>query len=194
MKKFIKKNFVLVLGISLPVVLILAFVIAKGLTQLVDPPQYQPVFAIQRNYLGTELFQFEIRDDGKLTVIFEAPPNEKFIAYNYFARVYIFNPKTNKLKYVDVRPPEDFEFNKKIAFDLPENYKYLTFLSDPKTPDGYVFEQNTRSGGGIFTDIFGYRSRNKSRYLLTKKGRSFPVAQENMNYGRFTFIGWVDKG
>ena len=43
MKAFVKKNFVLVLGVSLPLLLIAAFGLFKALTQLVDPPGYQPV-------------------------------------------------------------------------------------------------------------------------------------------------------
>ena len=46
-KEFVKANMVLVVGLTLPIVLMAGFLVAAGLPQpLADPPKYSLVFAV----------------------------------------------------------------------------------------------------------------------------------------------------
>lgn len=192
MKEFVKKNFVLILGVSLPVLLILVFAVAQGLTKLVDPPEYTAVFALESQYMATQLFQFEVDEEGKLDVDFKFTGHTPDItAYNYFARVFLFDPKTNKVEHFDFRPPDDYEMGEKIILEVPEKLSGLILSSNPISPDDYVVEQASRSGGNIFTELFGYGNRYRYGYVLKKDGRTIPVPTANTYYGQFTFIGWV---
>lgn len=176
-------------------VLIIVFAIANALTHLVDPPQYSPVFAFQGNYRGIDPFEFKVDGEGRLTVNFEfTGPNINIQTYYFYARVYIFNPKTNQVEEFELSPPEEFESGQTIPIEVPEKLSEITLLDTAKAPDGYIMEKNSRSRGNIFTNIFGYRNYNYSRYVLKKKGRVVPVPQEKLSYSQFTFIGWISGG
>ena len=198
MNVFFKKNFVLILGISLPILLIIAFAIANALTKLVDPPKYNAVFALQNNYGIYQPFNFEVGEEGKLTIYFKAPEQtQNIVISNFFARIFIFDTEKNLTEQFEISPPDDFkddfEPGKELPVEIPEKLSTLILLPTQIAPDGYVVEQNTRPGGNIFTMLFGFGSSNYPRYLLKKKGRVFPVPSEGQFYGQFTFIGWADK-
>lgn len=100
MKEFLKENFVLALGVSLPVILIVVFMFAQSLTKLVDPPQYKAVFALQNHYHGQKPFKFKVDEQtGKLTITYtepETPENQS--RYHYNTRLYIYDPAQDNLQ------------------------------------------------------------------------------------------------
>lgn len=195
MKDFVKRNFVLILGVSLPIVLVIIFGIAKSLTQLVDPPVYSAVFAIYSQAIPSQPYNFEVDENGKLLIRFKATAQYKNvtgqIAYNAYTRLFHFDPATGLVEQFDLQVPGDYEVDEEVIVEVPKGLAELMLLPDKTSPDGYVMKENTRSRNNLFTEIFGYGSRGYSFYVLEKDGRTIPVPQKPLFYGQLTFIGWV---
>lgn len=193
MKEFLKENFVLALGVSLPVILIVVFMFAQSLTKLVDPPQYKAVFALQNHYHGQKPFKFKVDEQtGKLTITYtepETPENQS--RYHYNTRLYIYDPAQDNLQETELEAPEGLEENEStiISVAATEN---LVINPAAESPDGYIFTRHNRRGGNLFTELFGYRNHS-ARYALKKDGRVIPVTPTRYYYGNDHFIGWVIK-
>ncbi len=193
MKPFLKENFVLVLGISLPVILIIVFMLAQSMTKLVDPPQYSAVFVLENNHNNDMFYKFKVKNN-KLVVTYKKPDKEdKYNAnYNYRTSLYIFDPVKDDVEEITLETPENAKDGKWVNVTVP-NVKDLQINPAKESPDGYIFEEHHRRNSNIFSDIFGYYS-GKNRYALTKQGRHVPIKNMSYTYGRDTFIGWVVKG
>lgn len=192
MKDFLKENFVLVLGVSLPVILIVVFMIAQSMTKLVDPPQYKAVFALQNHYHGQKPFKFKVDETGKLTITYtepEIPENQS--RYNYNTRLYIYDPVTDNLQETELDAPDGLKENESTVISIAAT-ENLIINTATKSPDGYIFTRHNRRGGNLFTELFGYRHSNV-RYVLKKDTRVIPITPTRYYYGNDHFIGWVTK-
>jgi hypothetical protein len=192
MKAFLKENFVLVLGVSLPVLLIIVFMIAQQLTIPSTPPKYKAIFAVQNQYYNKKPYRFEVDNNGKLSVSYKQPePNPNQHYYNkHLAQIYIYDPDLEYARTIKLDPPEDLKAGKVKSIKTPElnNYKLNT---NDVSPDGYHFtKHNRRHSGNIFSDIFGYRSYH-SNYALKKDNHLVMIKIDDYFYGQEKFIGWV---
>lgn len=190
MKQFFKENFVLVLGVSLPVLLIIVFMIAQSMTKLVDPPRYKAVFAIQNNYNSHTYYSFKVDKDGKLTVTYKEPKDHPNRAnYAYTSRLYVFDPVKDHTREIELTPPDDLEEGQTQVIDVPD-VSTLRLNPSREAPDGYIFEEYYSRNGNLFTEIFGYNHR-RARYALSKNSRHVPIKDTRYYYGHHDFIGWI---
>jgi hypothetical protein len=193
MKAFLKENFVLALGISLPVLLIITVVIAQQLSLPSAPPQYKAIFAVQNQYYNHKPYKFEVDENGKLSVSYKEPephPNQNNYHYNHKANIYIYDPALNYARAIKFDAPEGLKTGEIKVFETTELDKYRLNTSE-LSPDGYFFtKHNRRSGGNLFTDVFGYRS-TYSRYALKKENHIVSIKIDDYFYGQEKFIGWV---
>ena len=191
MKEFFKQNYALVAGIVLPLALIAVFFMAgKASVITVPDPQYDAVFATNyhpnvsnRPYrIGT--------DDGNLTIRLRPPKDGTRRRHQRRPVIYVFDHKTLYAKKIDI----DFDnvVDGKVADPDLDVLNRKRINPDPVSPDGYTFERNVRSGGGLFAGLFGWRRYNRSRYVLKKGVRSIPVKGTQAIYSAH-FIGWVAK-
>ena len=100
MKQFLKENFALALGISLPLLLMVLFFVAGRTAQVtIDPPQYDAVFATNYNEGWANMpYRFQV-DEGKLVIRFQKP--EKQTSY-YKPQLYVLDHETQYARLIDI--------------------------------------------------------------------------------------------
>lgn len=195
--RFIKENFVLVVGLVLPVLLMIAFMIFASLPQkLSDPPRYDLVFSTSdfnsaRGNLSVSV-NFVVRD-GKLKA--------QYVAYepagsygNHWRNLYLYEARTGKVRQLTFGYPESMESIAGTREDLVEATQDLTLDTTLEAPDGYQLSYEGYSRSGLFNDLFwGGGYSNEPR--LRKGGSSVRLALDDsstrFHYGDVQFLGWV---
>lgn len=185
MKNFFKENFVLTMGIALPLVLIVLFYLAGQVSrQVVEDPQYDALFAVDyHDSASGNPYSISV-DNNKLVVKFR-PVSEEDRHYAK-PRLFLFDHETQQAKLIDV----DFDATAEGIVTDPDLAALNQNKIDPNpvSPDGYTFEYN-HSSGSFFNELFGgpgYRHY----YILGKGPRRIPV-QGSEPYWSAHFIGWV---
>lgn len=188
---FLKRNFVVVLGVALPSALVLFLVIVRGMSiSSVPDPRYDLLFTTGNH--GDSPLEFSV-EGGRLKVRY-LPPAE--------GRTRPATASRPELYYLDVERLAA----RKIPIELPVDEKgelvdrvqvldvpmVAGLELDPSSmaPDGYQFEYS-RSNGGLLTDIWGGRGRYG--YVLHKDGRRIKVPDTSYRYG-VRLVGWVVAG
>lgn len=193
MKSFLKENFVLVLGISLPMLLVIGVMALQGITKATTvAPQYSVVFSHGGSYASNQSFDIEIEDDGQLTISFEVDDslNESHLRSELEMTLYLYDPKDGSVSKFKLEEPDDYEKDREYSIQVPAALAELRFDDSETSPDGYSFERKTRhSSGGFFTEIFGYH-RYRNDMALVKNGYIHDIP-EAPSYYNTQFIGWV---
>jgi len=195
--RFIKENFVLVVGLALPVLLMIAFMIFATLPQkLSDPPQFDLVFSTSDfNTAPGNLpvsVNFVVRD-GKLKAQYVAydPPGS---SGNHWRNLYLYEAGTAKVRQLTFGYPQDMENITGTREDEVEATQGLTLDTTLQAPDGYQLSYEGYSRSGLFNDLFwGGGYSNEPR--LSKGSSSLRLALDDSNthlyYGDVQFLGWV---
>jgi hypothetical protein len=191
LKNFIKENFVLVVGLTLPVLLVVLFFVASVLPKsMAMPPQYEMLFTVsdyqpQQPY-GVDFFIKDSAITARIT--------KSTIAGQNFPRkkVMVFDGKTQNVRELsyDTSKIGDVPNGTEIVFDEFKNFK---IDSSNKAPDGYSFDNNGYGSGGLVTELFaGGYNRNGAR--VTKGAAAFKIPNSNNGsyyYYDIQFLGWV---
>ncbi|NND64597.1 MAG: hypothetical protein HKM24_01415, partial [Gammaproteobacteria bacterium] len=164
-KEFFQENFVIIIGVSLPLLLVLFFVVARGLPDMrVPAPQYDLVFA--KNYYhggSNNRLGFSV-DGGKLKV--------RYFPEKRNPNGYVTNQTVPELFYFDIDKKSVREINIELPVDkdsqLSEAVQYidvpavanLKLEPGDTAPDGYQFTYKSRNRGGLFGELMvGYSYR-----------------------------------
>lgn len=188
MKAFLKENFVIVIGISLPLVLMAVFFLAgQSAKTLVDDPQYDALFVTNYNaHWEGQPWEIEV-ENGRLEISYE--PDEDDQHHYGKPQIYIVDHETQRVELLDI-DFDDIKEGKQVAALDALNKKKL--LEQAESPDGYRFEPYYRGGhGGIMGDLFGF-GRSRYTYALVKEPRTIPVKGPQRMYGA-TFLAWIDE-
>ena len=168
----IKDNFSLVLGISIPILMILfvaAFIYLPG---LFIHPQYNFLYASGGDYYWNEQFYVQ---DGKLLKKDIKRSDDHY-----------YNPPVDaKLFIYDVASDTSTE----VTF---EDAQKNTYAPGYESPDGFEIVQGSRGGGSFLFDI---SSENDScaRYLSGHNvSNKLDIQKSGGSYcGYFHFVGWI---
>ena len=197
-QSFLSKNLTLVVGISLPLLLVLVFWIAMAVPRMtVDDPQYDLVLVSR--YYGEAVRQlngtiaFEI-DDGMLYARFTVDPNYPVARGNIPAvaipvpRLYYFDSAAGNLREIDVDLPDEPANGDILPVD---ELAGRTLIAETSAPDGYRFDNSYRGSRGFLFFFDGYRYGAK----IEKDGRAekIPAIDGNNYYASYEFIGWVER-
>ncbi len=193
LKNLIKENLVLVIGLTLPVLLIALFFLATVLPRsLATPPQYEMVFSYDKyEYNNPPAYntQFIVRDGRLMAVLAEnAKPQQN---YNV-SHLMIYDGKTESVREISYVLPKVEMTNDRTEI-LVEEMKNFKIDTSSKSPDGYEFNYSGYGHGGIATDIFvGGSYRNN--YSIRKGAVAFKVnmpRDQYYYYNNLKFIGWI---
>ena len=138
-KNFFKENFVLIVGLSLPVLLIVGFMVASSLPQVLsDPPKYDLVFSTTDYPPNANNIPISVRlvvKDGVLTAQYArtpvAPGN---FPYNSWKKLYIYEAKTQKVRQLTFGFPTDVDAitnTREETVEATKNMKLDTTLQSP---------------------------------------------------------------
>jgi hypothetical protein len=191
LKNFIKENFVLVVGLALPVLLVVLFFVASVLPKsMVEPPRYEMLFT-QTRYDSQSPYNvdFFVKNGvlkahvWKVTQPGAMVNRKKLMAYD---------GKTQSVREIpyDVSKVGDAPNMAEISLD---EFKNMKVDGSSKSPDGFEFENGGYGSGGLVTDLFagGYHSGTPR---LKKGSAVFKISEgSNTNYYGYDiqFIGWI---
>lgn len=184
--KFLKENWVLFVGFSLPLLLTLLFYISTQIAlSSIDPPRYSVVFYEDQNYArDNDPYRLVVKGHQLYFQYFpltEKNNNRKWTK----PRLFIYNPVTGSKQEIELTSVDDPLIKvDQLVQGLPA--KKLT--TTKKSPDGYIFDKQYRGDGNLMTFIFG-GSRSRGEVLLIKD--SYSVEIPNVGRHATHFVGWL---
>ena len=194
LKDFLKNNFVLVLGVALPVLLLAVLMVVQGLSRAtVAPPQHKILYVGFDSYHGHTAYQFLVKNN-RLRITYSYV-NQRLPKPNTdTARLALYDASADKLTNYEIRPPspqngdiDDYK-DKVVEIDVPAALGGMTFTDDLTAPDGYRFETAGRSSG-FFPGFFGYRGERKHR--IVKNGAAYVLPNLTGRHYYHRFVGWA---
>jgi hypothetical protein len=193
--KIFKENFVLAVGLIVPVAVMIVFLVISTMPSslfMSTPPKFDVLF-YKEGYTGLNLpIQSSLSvENGILYVQYAKSPQGS--GY-YMPRIYLYEAATNKVKQLSLVSPQlsdDSSFGKKIPVDAAKGMKLDTSLT---APDGYEFAYaDNYNHGGLINDLFIGGAYGYRQHVRLKKGNGSiavpPV--DDAAYGQVSFLGWV---
>lgn len=198
MKAFLKENSVLIIGLSLPLILAILFLIAQFLGNIsIAAPQYSVLFTTGNNY-SNHGYRIYVKDNQvhyAFNTNSNSRSNNNSLHYERSKpRVFLYNPANNRSKELSTPTIDDYKKNSDVVLTEVNAKEILTTLS---SPDGYILETNHYRGGNLFSGIIGGRRYYDRTISLQKRTKRVPVEipanQNPYNYHsrNIRFLGWV---
>lgn len=197
-KNFIKDNFVLIVGLALPVLLMFGFMLAANMPQaLSDPPKYDLVFSITEypSYSGTIPIGVKLYvKDGVLKAQYtkNAPQPSGYSGSNVWKKLYLYDAQTKTVKELPFPYPADMDKIDGMREETLEATKGMKLDTTTEAPDGYELTTDSYSHPGLLGDLFGGGSYSSEPVL--KKGASrvkLSDSRTSFSYQNPEFVGWV---
>ena len=193
LKKFLKENLVLTMGIGLPVLLVILFFLTSVLPKsLAEPPQHDLLFSVPRYDYQTASpmnFDFVVRDG---TLCARAGKTDNQNINRYHRRLVRYDAQTESVAEIpyDLVAIADASEGTEIPVAATEG---LAIDPSSKAPDGYTFESASYNGGGLVSELFfgGYRNQG---YRVVKGRAAYRIPStfgDNYYPGNVQFIGWI---
>lgn len=193
LKKILKENLVLAMGIGLPVLLVILFFLTSVLPKsLAEPPQHDLLFSVLRYDYQTASptnFDFVVRD-GVLYARVGKTDSQNINRYH--RRLVRYDAQTESVREIpyDLAGIADAPEGTEILVEATGD---LTIDPSSKAPDGYTFESASYSGGGLVSELFfgGYRNQG---YRIVKGKAAYRIPStfgDNYYAGNVQFIGWA---
>ncbi|CAM2798395.1 Uncharacterised protein [Legionella steigerwaltii] len=190
--KWIKSHLTLIAGLSLPILLILVFVVSNISFFKTDPPRYGLLFSILDSSSGSFPVQVNlIVKDDKLVAQYSKTQN------NYWGikKLYFFDAKTQKVRELPLNFPK-FKDNSSFKEEPVESAKQFKLDTSLESPDGYIlYTDNNNLNTGLLSDLLIGNNYRNNYICLKKDSTCFKLS--NLNLGRYftlsnvQFIGWV---
>lgn len=191
MKSWIKENLVLVIGLTLPLLLIVLFFVATVIPKAMSaPPQYQMLFsATQYDYQRSVEFVLNLDVKNKQLVARPKKIEDKNANYNQ-ERLFVYDGKTETTREITLDKSQLIDGVEQVLVETSG----LEIDTSDVSPDGYVLDGPSYGGGGMMMGLFGGGHHN-SGYRIKKGGVAYkvPYYKGDAFYNQLKFIGWVIK-
>ncbi len=196
-KSFIRDNLVLIVGLTLPVLMMVGFLAASTMSRrLADPPKYDLVFAVS-DYTMRPAAPVGVRlvVDGDLlraqyTTLPEQPGGA---ASREWKKLFVYDATSRTVRELPFEVPLDAGAIQGTRVDTVDSTRTLRLSPARMAPDGYELVYPEGSGGGLFTELF-YARRSRYAPRLKKGGSSVPLTLSEVQAYQgqpAEFVGWV---
>lgn len=171
--EFIKKNITLVVGISIPILMILFVATSIYLPGFFVQPKYNFLYVSSDDYYYYNQYQYSVQNGKLLRNEIKQPENR---TYRWMRDV--------KLYVCDVVKNESRE----ISFEEAQN---LNLDSNNVSPDGFEVTYGNRSEG--FLPFFFFLERDYNTLYLKghNLSKKLNLKLSGSYYHNFRFIGWI---
>ncbi len=194
LKNFVKDNLVLVIGLSLPMLLIVLFFLATVVPKSMGtPPQYEMLFTTMRyEYQDAPNYQLDfLVKDHRLMV--RAKKNDEKYRSNNSKKLMAYDGKTETVREIafDLSKIAESATNGEVVLDETKN---MAIDPSSTSPDGYVLEGPNYAGSGLLLGLFG-GGYHGNGYRIKKGSVGYQVhnPQQDYYYNQVQFIGWIVK-
>jgi hypothetical protein len=197
-KNFFKDNFVLLVGLALPVLLMVGFMMMQAMPQtMADPPKHDLIFSAP-DYQYNKNVPFNVLlvvKDGTLKAQYTriTPPPQ--YPSTQWLKLYRYDHKTQLVTELPFGYPADMESIETMREDTVEATRNLKLSTTLTSPDGYEMSYEGYRHRGLVNEIlwdFGGHSnemrlrKGSASIRLTTGGNQYPFY-----YGNANFLGWV---
>jgi len=198
-KDLFKENLVLIVGLTLPVLLMIGFLIASSLPPLGDPPKYDLIFTTQ-DYQGPANLPVTVQlivKDGVLRAQYVRwlPGPNAFVTNNVWKKLYIYEAGRQTVRELPFGLPAGIDKIEGIKEEVVEATKGMKLDTTLKAPDGYELTHEGYRYRGLVNDLLWNFSHSSNKMRLRKGATSFPLSTGKNDsyfyYGDAVFIGWV---
>jgi len=191
--KFVRENLVLVVGLTVPVLLMAGFLAVSALPdRLSDPPQYDLVFSTN-DYPSTPV-PINVRlivKDGALVAQYTRPPGQQG-SFGVWKKLFLYEASSRRVRQLTFGFPPDMTAIEGTREESVASAMGLVLDTTLQSPDGYELASGDRRGGGLLLELFGGSRGYEAR--LRRGSRSVPIAPGGgaaFDYGSVEFVGWV---
>ncbi len=193
MKNWMKENLVLVVGLTLPLLLIVLFFVATVIPKAFGtPPQYEMLFTSMRyDYQNQLEYSVDYAVKDQHLMLKAKKRDDKNPAYNSKA-LFVYDGKTESVREVTVDLAKTAN-STSGEYVLLEETKTWVVDSGAISPDGYRLEGPHYNSGGLVGGLFGFNEYYTFRLKKGSIGYKVPNFQPNYYYSQPQFIGWVIK-
>ena len=188
--RFVRQNAFLVAAVSLPVVVVVFFLLAAAIPRWTVPPPAYDLVLRGSSYdqpVPRVALEFDVRD-GRVQATVRA------VAANMYpsrATLFLFDHQTLKVTRIAVDVPDMKEGEPARTFVVPALDK-LHVIATTAAPDGYELKMRSGGGTGLVGDLFGM-GRYDRNVSLVNRGRVISVALPPPfeYYSPVYALGWV---
>ena len=195
-KSFLKDNFVLIVGLTLPILLMIGFILVSSLPRaLSEPPKYDLIFAVvdySPPVMNPPLSLALVVKDGVLKAQY-SPVQAGTNYSSAWKKLYRYEAGSQSVQQLTFGIPlhlGDITTTREETVEATASLRLDTRL---RAPDGYELTYGRSSRGGLLTDIFWSSSSSETR--LRKGSSSVRLAtgdgRTNFYASSIEFIGWV---
>lgn len=191
MKQFIRNNWALILGLSLPILMVLGLFLLNYLPKLwVLPPKYNVLYVMYA-YGNDNRASTVLVNNGKLEI--KSGTKEKNIQNLQNPQLFLFDvqKKTSKEIIIPANAYSD-NSNQTLPLILPvlEN---ATLHTAVLAPDGYSIVEPGVSGGGMAPLFFDFSGGDRNNlFVLQKNGNTVFIPKPiDKYYSDKHFLGWI---
>lgn len=190
-KNFVRENVVLIIGLTLPVLLILLFFVSSVLPKsMATPPQYEMLFSVSHydnQNLSPHIVGFVVRN-GMLKARITTNDNKNYSSTT--RKLMAYDGKTDSVQEIalDISNIGEMTDSAEVVLDETRGMKL-----DPsnKAPDGYEFEGPSYRSGGLVVGLFAGGGGGQN-YRVKKGAIGYKIPSVSNNYyNDVQFIGWV---
>jgi hypothetical protein len=179
------RNWLLIAGISLPVVLLgVFFLISVVAQQVVEPPSFD-LYYNKYEYTATELVPVQLTYS---VVLDRLQVNGVANRTAYRNRLYRFDVRNQKSTEVTIEIPKTLTDGNAVIEVIALASARVS--PEREAPDGFVFRNGRDRGPGLIGELFS--SRNHQGFTLESSGATFHYETIGTSASsEIQFVGWV---
>jgi hypothetical protein len=190
--RFLRDNAFLVGAVSLPIAIVLLFLLLAAIPRwTVPPPGYDLLLrtTAYENPLPRVAVDFVVLNDRMHVTVREVSPN----SYPPSSKLWVFDHRTLNVRQLSVDVPQLAvgETSRTVPIGALAGRRVL---AETKAPDGYELQDRSHRGGGLVGDLFGMGRYNRT-VSLVNGGRVVKIPMPTQEYQPPAFVGWLmDEG
>ena len=175
-KQYLRKNASIIVGISIPIVMILFVACSIYLPALFIQPKYNFLYMNNSEYYGDYGWKYDVQDDRLVRKVVNH-------SYSYESPIYSMSDEPGLYIY-DVAKND----STKVTFTEADQ---LDLSPQDLSPDGFKVLQGNGSGGGFFP--FFNSNNDYSTYYLNGNNvnKKLNIQLSGNDTYSFRFLGWV---
>lgn len=195
-KSFLKDNFVLIVGLTLPILLMIGFIVVSSLPRaLSEPPKYDLIFAVvdySPPVMNPPLSLALVVKDGVLKAQY-SPVRAGTNYSSAWKKLYRYEAGSQSVQQLTFGIPlhlGDITTTREETVEATASLRLDTRL---RAPDGYELTYGRSSRGGLLTDIFwsSYSSETRLRKGASSVRLATGDGRTEFYASNIEFIGWV---
>jgi len=190
MSRALQRYWPLIVGLSLPLLLVLFVLLIQLTARWNAPPVTTPVlYWPDADYWLRPQVSWTV-DEGRLELSYVENEATRASRADQSIRLWLYRPASGQSRSFDIALPDDTGDRDRVALELPAELAGSSWDRTVPSPEGYRFEASHGGRRGLFAELFGgYRSRME--YQLVGHGIRHPLPESGRYLADGAFVAWM---